>query len=81
MKGSCLCGAIEYEVDQLDMPISHCPLRQNSCRLKFSESTIGSGLGCGWAMRNQDLTPLMMKPGRDGKAGLRLRSTQPTPII
>lgn len=24
MKGSCLCGAIEYEVDQLDMPISHC---------------------------------------------------------
>lgn len=24
MKGSCLCGAIEYEVDSLDMPISHC---------------------------------------------------------
>jgi ADP-ribosyl-[dinitrogen reductase] hydrolase len=30
MKGSCLCGAIEYEVDQLDMPISHCHCR--SCR-------------------------------------------------
>jgi ADP-ribosyl-[dinitrogen reductase] hydrolase len=24
MKGSCLCGAVEYEIDQLDMPISHC---------------------------------------------------------
>lgn len=24
MKGSCLCGAIEYEVDQLDTPIQHC---------------------------------------------------------
>lgn len=30
MKGSCLCGAIEYEVDQLDMPISHCHCR--TCR-------------------------------------------------
>jgi hypothetical protein len=24
MKGSCLCGAVAYEVDQLDMPIGHC---------------------------------------------------------
>ncbi len=24
MKGSCLCGAISYEVDRLDMPITHC---------------------------------------------------------
>lgn len=24
MKGSCLCGAIEYEIDSLDMPINHC---------------------------------------------------------
>lgn len=24
MKGSCLCGAIEYEADSLDLPISHC---------------------------------------------------------
>jgi len=27
MRGSCLCGAIEYEVDQLDMPIGHCHCR------------------------------------------------------
>lgn len=30
MKGSCLCGAVQYEVDQLDMPISHCHCR--TCR-------------------------------------------------
>lgn len=24
MLGSCLCGVIAYEVDQLDLPISHC---------------------------------------------------------
>ena len=24
MKGSCLCGAVAYEVDRLDMPILHC---------------------------------------------------------
>ena len=24
MKGSCLCGSIEYEIDQLDSPIEHC---------------------------------------------------------
>lgn len=24
LKGSCLCGAVRYEVDQLDTPIGHC---------------------------------------------------------
>ena len=24
MRGSCLCGAVVYEVEQLDMPIVHC---------------------------------------------------------
>lgn len=30
MKGSCLCGSITYEVDQLDYPIQHCSCR--TCR-------------------------------------------------
>ncbi|WP_313954107.1 GFA family protein [Accumulibacter sp.] len=30
MKGSCLCGAVEYEIDELDMPIAHCHCR--TCR-------------------------------------------------
>ena len=24
MKGSCLCGAVAYEIDSIDMPIGHC---------------------------------------------------------
>lgn len=24
LRGSCLCGTVRYEVDQLDMPIGHC---------------------------------------------------------
>ena len=30
MEGSCLCGAVEYEVDRLDTPVAHCHCR--SCR-------------------------------------------------
>ena len=30
MKGSCLCGSVEYEIAQLDMPIMHCHCR--TCR-------------------------------------------------
>lgn len=30
MKGSCQCGAVAYEIDQLDMPIMHCHCR--TCR-------------------------------------------------
>jgi len=27
MKGSCLCGAMEYEIDSIDMPAVHCHCR------------------------------------------------------
>lgn len=30
MKGSCLCGAVEYEIDSIDLPIAHCHCR--TCR-------------------------------------------------
>lgn len=30
MRGSCLCGELQYEIDQLDMPIGHCHC--NTCR-------------------------------------------------
>lgn len=30
MKGSCLCGAVEYEIDWIDMPLMHCHCR--TCR-------------------------------------------------
>lgn len=34
MKGSCLCGDVVYEIDQLDSPISHCSCR--TCRKAHS---------------------------------------------
>ncbi|HCP54702.1 MAG: aldehyde-activating protein [Pseudomonadaceae bacterium] len=34
MKGSCLCGAIEYQIDSLDKPIGHCHCR--TCRKAHS---------------------------------------------
>ncbi|WP_339515535.1 GFA family protein [Pseudomonas sp. RL_15y_Pfl2_60] len=34
MRGSCLCGAIEYQVEQLDMPIGHCHC--DTCRKAHS---------------------------------------------
>ena len=30
MRGSCLCGAVTYEIDRLDMPVVHCHCR--TCR-------------------------------------------------
>lgn len=30
MKGTCLCGSVEYEVDRLDTPIQHCSCK--TCR-------------------------------------------------
>ena len=27
MKGSCLCGTIEYEIDSIDLPVAHCHCR------------------------------------------------------
>ena len=42
MKGSCLCGAIEYEIDSIDMSIAHCHCRtcQKAHAAPFA-STIG----------------------------------------
>lgn len=34
MRGSCLCGAIAYEVERLDSPIGHCACR--TCRKAHS---------------------------------------------
>jgi hypothetical protein len=34
MKGSCLCGSVEYVVDSIDMPIAHCHC--NTCRKAHS---------------------------------------------
>lgn len=42
MKGSCLCGSIVYEADQLSTPIQHCSC--NTCR-KAHAATFNTGAG------------------------------------
>jgi len=40
MKGSCLCGAVEYEIDSIDIPIGHCHC--NTCRKAHAASACAS---------------------------------------
>ena len=66
MKGSCLCGAIEYEVDQLDMPISHCHCR--TCR-KAHAAAFASNAGVmrehfRWVKGEEKLTAFESSPGK-----------------
>ena len=42
MQGSCLCGAIGYEIDSLDTPIRHCSCK--TCR-KAHAAAFNSGAG------------------------------------
>lgn len=66
MKGSCLCGAVEYEVDQLDMPIAHCHCR--SCR-KAHAAAYASNAGVNrehfrWLKGKEKLTAFESSPGK-----------------
>jgi len=66
MKGSCLCGAVEYEVDQLDMPIVHCHCR--SCR-KAHAAAYASIAGVSrehfhWLKGKDKLTAFESSPGK-----------------
>lgn len=66
MKGSCLCGAIEFEVDQLDMPISHCHCR--TCR-KAHAAAFASTAGVmrehfRWIKGKEKLSAFESSPGK-----------------
>jgi hypothetical protein len=66
MKGSCLCGAIEYEVDQLDTPIGHCHCR--TCR-KAHAAAFVSTAGVmrehfRWLKGQEKLTGFESSPGK-----------------
>jgi ADP-ribosyl-[dinitrogen reductase] hydrolase len=66
MKGSCLCGAVEYEVDQLDMPIGHCHCR--TCR-KAHAAMFASTAGVKrehfrWLKGEEKLTAFESSPGK-----------------
>ena len=66
MKGSCLCGAVEYEIDQFDMPIAHCHCR--TCR-KAHAAAFVSTAGVNrehfrWLKGEDKLTTFESSPGK-----------------
>lgn len=66
MNGSCLCGAVEYEIDQLDMPIAHCHCR--SCR-KANAAAFVSAAGVKrehfrWIKGKEKLAAFESSPGK-----------------
>lgn len=66
MKGSCLCGAVQYEVDQLDMPISHCHC--HTCR-KAHAAAFASTAGVKrehfrWLRGKESLRSFESSPGK-----------------
>lgn len=66
VKGSCLCGAVEYEIDQLDMPIAHCHC--HTCR-KAHAAAYASTAGVKrehfrWLKGENKLTAYESSPGK-----------------
>jgi ADP-ribosyl-[dinitrogen reductase] hydrolase len=66
LKGSCLCGAVRYEVDRLDMPIAHCHWR--TCR-KAHASAYATTAGVirehfGWTEGKKKLRTYESSPGK-----------------
>lgn len=66
MKGSCLCGAIEYEVDQLDTAIQHCSCK--TCR-KAHAAAFNTGAGVlrshfRWVKGESTLSSFESSPGK-----------------
>ncbi|CAD5201187.1 GFA family protein [Pseudomonas sp. FEN] len=66
MKGSCACGAVEYEIDSIDMPIGHCHC--HTCR-KTHAAAFASTAGVKrehfrWLKGQERLTAYESSPGK-----------------
>ena len=65
MKGSCLCGAVAYEVDQLG-PIGHCHCR--TCRkahaARFASTARSERVHFRWLRGQQQLRSFESTPGK-----------------
>ena len=66
MKGSCLCGAIQYEIDRLDTPIGHCHC--HTCR-KAHAAAFASTAGVDrqhfrWLKGEDKLSSFESSPGK-----------------
>ncbi len=66
LKGSCLCGAVKYEIDGLDSPIHHCHCR--SCRkaqgASFNTSAKVARERFHWLEGEDKLTSFESSPGK-----------------
>ncbi len=66
MKGSCLCGEIEYEVSELDSPIQHCSCK--TCR-KAHAAAFNTAAGVShenfhWVKGESTLSKFESSPGK-----------------
>lgn len=66
MRGSCLCGEVEYEVSRLDSPIGHCSC--HTCR-KAHSAAFNSGAGVKrenfrWVKGQDKLSSYESSPGK-----------------
>ncbi|MGE6242122.1 GFA family protein [Ectopseudomonas guguanensis] len=66
MKGSCLCGAVEYEIDSIDMPIGHCHC--NTCRKAHAALACSSAgvqrVNFRWLKGQDKLSAFESSPGK-----------------
>lgn len=66
MQGSCLCGAVEYEVDQLDSPVGHCHCRtcQKAHAAPFASSAGVMREHFRWIRGQDKLSTFESSPGK-----------------
>ena len=66
MKGSCLCGTVEYEIARLDSPIAHCACR--TCRkahaAAFTTTAAVSREHFSWRKGQENLKSYESSPGK-----------------
>jgi len=66
MKGSCLCGAIAYEIDSIDTPIGHCHCRtcQKAHAAPFATTTGVLRAHFRWLQGEEKLSSFESSPGK-----------------
>ncbi|MGZ5601227.1 MAG: GFA family protein [Methylobacter sp.] len=66
MKGSCLCKAIEYEIDSIDMPVVHCHCRtcQKAHAAPFATSAGVMREHFRWLKGEEKLSSFESSPGK-----------------
>ncbi|WP_333876044.1 GFA family protein [Methylobacter sp.] len=66
MKGSCLCKAIEYEIDSIDMPVVHCHCRtcQKAHAASFATTAGVMSEHFRWLKGEEKLSSFESSPGK-----------------